>query len=119
MRFLLDENIPRSSLAVFRELNQEAEHVSDVGLKGAGDIEVIAYARKKESIVVTRNADFGTLVVFRHVPAYGIVMIKLPYTATASTINQVLRAFLAAVKMIDLEHVLVIVESGRYRIRQL
>lgn len=55
MRFLLDENIPRSSLTVFRELDQEAEHVSDMGLRGIGDEEIIAYAKKKKSIVITRE----------------------------------------------------------------
>ena len=47
MKFVLDENLPLSLTVVLRELGFEAEHVSEVGLRGCSDKEICVYASKK------------------------------------------------------------------------
>jgi predicted nuclease of predicted toxin-antitoxin system len=119
MKFLLDANIPLSTLAVFKALGQDAEHVSDVGLGHSTDEEIAAYARRRRRIIVTRDLDFGTLAVHYRVPVYGVIILRLHFTATAVAIKEALHAFLQAVDTKTLAHTLVIVEPDRYRIRKL
>lgn len=119
MKFVLDANIPYSSLRVFEELNLEAIHVTDIGLGGASDAEILSYATKKSGIVVTKDKDFGTLVVFSKLPAYGIVILRLPFSFKADQINIALKNFLKTVDLKKLHKSITIVELGRYRIRKL
>ena len=119
MKFILDANIPRSSLEVFKELGLNAVHVTDVNLGGAADEDIIAYANKSRSIIVTRDLDFGALAILSKAAVYGMVILRLPYSSIASSVNSALKVFLSTVKISKLAHSLVIVELGRYRIRKL
>jgi predicted nuclease of predicted toxin-antitoxin system len=119
MRFLLDANIPRSSLEIFEALDQKAVHVTEIGLGAATDEEIAIHAIENKSIIVTKDLDFGTLAVLYKMPVYGIVILRLPFTATAPMIKESLRSFLSAVNLKTLVHSLVIVEPTRYRIRKL
>jgi predicted nuclease of predicted toxin-antitoxin system len=80
VRFLLDELFPTASAQHLREHHEHtAEHVSEVGLAGAADDEVAAFARADGRVVVTENAaDLARpedlVLVFirkRHLPAGG------------------------------------------------
>ena len=44
MRFLVDEDLPRSVSNLLRQHGHEAVDVRDIGLRGASDKEVAAYA---------------------------------------------------------------------------
>ena len=56
MRFLLDEMFPRAAAAMLREdLDHDALHVGDVGLRGADDATVATFARSEHRAVVTEN----------------------------------------------------------------
>lgn len=119
MRFLLDANLPYSSLAVFKDLGLDAQHVSDLGLKAADDERIMAHAAKTRQIVVTRDLDFGTLAVHLNAPTEGVVILRLPFSFTAREISAALKAFLSAVDTRRLKNSIAIVEVGRYRIRKL
>jgi hypothetical protein len=80
VRFLLDEISPPAAARQLREDGRHAaEHVGEVGLAGAPDDEVAAFARGHQAVVVTENvADFAGMpdlvVVFvrkRDLPAGG------------------------------------------------
>lgn len=60
MRFLLDEMFPAQAAAHLRDDHgHDALHVGEVGLQGAADTEVAAFARHQERAMVTENvADF-------------------------------------------------------------
>lgn len=59
MRFLLDEQAPPALSRKLRRKGHEAEHCRDVGLAGAGDSEMRAYARKMRAVLVTKDDDFA------------------------------------------------------------
>lgn len=46
MRFLIDEDLPRSTDSLLRQHEHEAIDVRDIGLRGAIDTEIAAYAQK-------------------------------------------------------------------------
>ena len=119
MKFLLDMNMPYSSLDVFRELRIEAVHVRDVGLNVATDERILAYAFKTKSILMTRDLDFGTLVVVSKSPTYGVVTLRLPFYFNALQIKSKLREFLKSVDLKKLQKSVTTVELFNYRIRKL
>jgi len=55
--FLIDEDMPRSTVRVLREAGYAADDVRDVGLRGHSDAEVFAYAQDHTLAVIT--ADLG------------------------------------------------------------
>jgi hypothetical protein len=79
VRFLLDEMFPVAAAALLRQGGHDAQHVREVGLAGAADTKVAAFARQHGAAVVTENvADFAPMddvvlvfVLKRHLPAGG------------------------------------------------
>jgi predicted nuclease of predicted toxin-antitoxin system len=57
-RFLIDENLsPMLAAHLSLGLGFDAVHVNAVGLRGASDPEVLAYAVAEDRIIMTNNAD--------------------------------------------------------------
>lgn len=65
MRFLVDANMPRSTLALLATLGPHGEHARDIGLGHAPDSEIAAHARGIGAAVVTRDVDFATSAIIR------------------------------------------------------
>lgn len=118
MRFFLDANIPHSALEVFKELNLESSHARDVGLGRADDKEIMAYAIKNSSILVTKDLEFANIVIFPVELHYGIIVMRLPPFFKASQFVNVLRDFLKSINVKDLKKSIAIVKVGRFRIRK-
>lgn len=58
LRFLIDENLtPMLASWLTGTLGFDAVHVNDVGLRGASDPAVLAYAVAERRVVMTSNAD--------------------------------------------------------------
>jgi predicted nuclease of predicted toxin-antitoxin system len=63
VRFLIDEMFPANTVRLLQEGgDHEAAHVTEIGLAGATDPEVSAFARAHGHVVVTENvADFAPM----------------------------------------------------------
>lgn len=61
-RILLDQGLPRSTPVFLREAGWDVEHVSDIGLSRASDVEIISRAREGKRILCTLDADFHALL---------------------------------------------------------
>ena len=117
MKFLLDENLHLSLLETFKELNLECKHAKNVGLTGAKDEEITNYARNNEFILLTKDLEFGNLILYPRGSHYGLIVINLPHNFKTEQIKNQIKNFL---KKIDLEVLvgsIVILQLGRYRIR--
>lgn len=66
MRFLVDANMPRSAAGAVQRLGHDAVDVRDVGLGGADDAQIAAYAKEHKFTLVTRDFDFSDV---RNYPA--------------------------------------------------
>lgn len=64
MRFLVDEDLPRSAALNLRQAGGQADHVRDVGLRGRPDREVFRWAQDHRAVLVTGAAGFAGLVSF-------------------------------------------------------
>ena len=55
MRLLLDENAPTQWLTILRRLGHYTEHVTDQGLRGRSDKEVLAFALSEDFTLLSLN----------------------------------------------------------------
>lgn len=118
MKFFLDANIPYSALDLFKELGLKATHARDAGLGKATDKEIMLYAKKTKSILVTKDIEFANRMLFSQESHHGIIVLRIPNFFKAGQFGNVLKDFLNSVNLKDLENSTAIVKLGRYRIRQ-
>ena len=58
MKFLVDNQLPPALSQYLRKRGFDSEHVLDVGLATALDIEICRYAEAQERIIVSKDDDF-------------------------------------------------------------
>jgi predicted nuclease of predicted toxin-antitoxin system len=118
MRFLLDANMPRSAAEVVQCLGHQAVDVRDIGLGGAQDKRIAAYAKENGLALITRDFDFSDLRNYPPAEFSGIIVLELPDDATAATVVKVLESFVSQPGLLSkLAGRLAIVESWRARFR--
>ena len=117
MKFLVDEDMPRSTIGLLQSLNIEAIDARDVGLKGKEDAKIFLYAQKEELIIITRDKGFGNIVKYPLGSHCGIIVVSFPCTFVRSQILDTLRKFFMNVEMNKLPNNLTILEVKKYRIR--
>jgi predicted nuclease of predicted toxin-antitoxin system len=76
-RFLLDQGLPRSSVAGLARGGFTAEHVGDLGMAKATDAEVLEAARVRRAVVVTLDADFHSLLAASHASTPSVIRIRM------------------------------------------
>ena len=59
---LLDQGLPRSSVALPGQAGWDAIHVSEIGMSRAEDLDILARARGEDRVCVTLDADFHSLL---------------------------------------------------------
>jgi predicted nuclease of predicted toxin-antitoxin system len=74
----VDENIPRSTAPALRDDGHQAVDVRDVGLRGADDVEVFAYAQSMSATLLTADRDFSSALTFRPGTHAGMVVVRIP-----------------------------------------
>ena len=57
MNFLVDAQVPPVLAGWQRKIGHEAEHVHEVGLGGADDLTIRAYAIQSGAVVITKDRD--------------------------------------------------------------
>lgn len=118
MQFLVDEDLPRSIHALLQRYNHASKDVRDIGLRGAKDYQVAAYARSNGLCLLTGDLDFSNVQNYPPGEYAGIVVLRLPGTATASFILSLLESFLQQKDIVTkMPGKMAIVELGRVRIR--
>jgi len=119
MRFLIDEDLPRATHRLLREYGHEAIDVRDIGLRGATDAEIVAYAQKHELCLLSSDIGFADIRNYPPAKYAWIAILRLPAKATSATILTVLQDFLTQTKIVSqLKSKPAIIELGRVKIRK-
>ncbi|MBS0557479.1 MAG: DUF5615 family PIN-like protein [Proteobacteria bacterium] len=118
MNFLLDANMPRAALSALAAHGHGAQLARDIGLGTAPDEQIAQFARAHAAVLVTRDLDFAD--VRRYPPGrhFGLLVLRLPDTATATQIAGVLDRFLKSPRLVaQLPGRLAVVDPVRVRFR--
>jgi len=118
MRFLVDEDLPRSVLEVIERHGHSAVLSVEALRRGASDEEIAALAREKSLCLLTGDLDFADIRNYPPSSYAGMVVLRLPSTATSSYIVELIDYFLSKREVVErLGGKLAIVEAGRIRLR--
>ncbi|MEW6251683.1 MAG: DUF5615 family PIN-like protein [Planctomycetota bacterium] len=118
MHFLLDANLPRSLISVVERSGHTCTHVRDTSLAAATDAQIAAHVQSTGLILMTRDLDFADVRSYPPAEYPGLVVFRLPDTATAATICELAAKLLSQPTLIDvLPGRLALVEFGRVRFR--
>ncbi|MEW6202310.1 MAG: DUF5615 family PIN-like protein [bacterium] len=118
IRFVIDEDMPRSTGQILKEQGYEVKDIRDYGLRGASDTEIYNFAQKEKSIIITEDKDFGNVLRFLIGNHFGIIVVRFPNEMSTKEIN---RHLLMAIKEIPEDTFrgsVVIVEPGKTRIKR-
>ena len=119
MKILLDENLPLSLVLELRKLGHKAEHVCNVGLRGAPDIVIAKHAKKQQFILVTKDIEFGSLLLYPKGSHHAAVIVRLPPFYNKNQLTKAITAFFKTTKENEIVNAITILQVGRYRIRKL
>lgn len=92
---LTDQNIHSGVVAFLRSEGFQVLDVAQAGLTGASDVAILARAAAEGRIVLTHDADFGTLAIPQGLPFVGIVYLRPGHVGPEPTVES-LKELLAA-----------------------
>lgn len=119
IKFLLDENMPFSSIEMLRDNGFDVEHLRFTGLRGVADSKVAEYAKSKKAILITKDKEFGNPLSYPKNSHHGLIIIRLLYFFTGNQITNTLKSHLDEIKIYSLINKVTILELGRYRQKEL
>jgi predicted nuclease of predicted toxin-antitoxin system len=118
---LADENIHAEVVAALRKQGKDVRTVEDEALLGSDDVTILRRAHAGSRVVMTHDADFGTLAVQTGEPYTGILFLRPGHISPAFVLDAlaaleasaitVAAPFIAVVERKD-GHVRVRVRSG-------
>jgi predicted nuclease of predicted toxin-antitoxin system len=114
MRFLADQNVYASTLRLLASLGHDVVTAADAGLARAEDATLLDHARSQSRLLVTRDRDFGHLVVGSS--GGGVLYLRMQ-PATVAAVNQELARVLGRYSESELAASFVVIEPGRHRRR--
>lgn len=117
MRLLLDQCVYDSTRRLLLGLGHDVVTAAGLGVARAEDVELLRLARRDQRLLVTRDRDFGGLVMIESL-ATGVLYLRIR-PATVEAVHQQLRRVLETHAEVDLRQSFVVVEPGRYRLRRL
>ncbi|HCX90434.1 MAG: hypothetical protein COW04_00185 [Deltaproteobacteria bacterium CG12_big_fil_rev_8_21_14_0_65_43_10] len=118
IKFVIDEDMPRSTARVLKANGFDSLDVRDYGLRGKDDEEVFEFAQRNNAILLTGDWGFGNLLHFPVGSHLGIVIAHFPNEISSAELNnQILKAFRNLTEG-DFKGNLIILEPGKLRIRR-
>jgi len=63
VKFLIDQQLPRSLVAFIRSRGHEAAHIKDLGLAEADDRVIWREARRMGAAIISRDGDFSQALI--------------------------------------------------------
>ncbi|MDA8214200.1 MAG: DUF5615 family PIN-like protein [Nitrospiraceae bacterium] len=118
LKFVIDEDMPRSTARVLKDRGYEVLDVRDCGLRGRSDEEVLKFAQQQGAVILTGDMGFGNLLHFPVGSHFGIVIVHFPNeVSTPELNNQILKVF-DNLDETDFKGNLIIIEPGKVRIRR-
>jgi len=114
---LIDANIPRSTKAVIEALGHNVIDVRDILPPASPDSDIALLALTENRIIITRDQDFGNILLYPPEKYPGIIVLKVR-ALKSSEINKLIKLFLTTNPVDIIAHSLIVLEPNRFRIRR-
>lgn len=118
LKFVIDEDMPRSTARTLKAEGFEALDVRDCGLRGQSDEEVFKFAQREKAIILTGDMGFANLLRYPVGSHVGIVIAHFPNEMSTSELNGQITKAVSNLTETDFKGNLIILEPGRIRIRR-
>ena len=118
MRFVIDEDMPRSLGPALASAGHEVLDVRDRGLRGRTDDEVFRYAQDQAAALISEDLGFANLLRFPLGTHHGIVVPRFSTSVPPKIVVEGTVRALAGLAPADIRGALIIVEPHQVRIRQ-
>jgi predicted nuclease of predicted toxin-antitoxin system len=117
IRFLIDEDMPRSTAKLLRQAGFECLDVRDTELRGKKDDAVYQRAQKQERVIISGDLGFANSLRYPLGTHKGIVIARFPNEMPTDKLNQIL---IETIKNIheDISGNLTVIEPDKVRIRR-
>jgi predicted nuclease of predicted toxin-antitoxin system len=109
--------MPLSLIDTLKEKGHQVDHVKKL-FKEASDIQIAKYAKKHKAILITKDIEFGSKIIYPKESHFGLIILRLPYYFTSKKIAYYLDKFLEEINPKQLINKRAILQLGRYRIRE-
>jgi predicted nuclease of predicted toxin-antitoxin system len=76
IRLLLDQGLPRSTVAALNAVGWDVVHVADRGMSRSRDAEILDHARRENRICVTLDADFHAILAVTNASGPTVIRIR-------------------------------------------
>lgn len=116
MKFKIDENLPVDIVELLRSAQHDAVTVSDQGLGGENDLNIVNECKSEKRILITLDMDFTDIRTYPPHQFYGFIVLRLQKQDKRHVIN-VFKKVILLLKQEKVEHQLWIVDEARVRIR--
>jgi predicted nuclease of predicted toxin-antitoxin system len=117
MRLLIDNNLPPSLVA--RLGDWDVVHAQHLGLQAAPDQVLFDLAAQEKRILLSQDADFGTILARLGSKAPSVILVRRPDLPTASLLVPILLAELPRFQEALELGALLVLETKRIRLRPL
>lgn len=114
---LADENVSPRVVSFLREKGFDVLDVKESGMNGTSDHILMELALREQRLVVTHDADFGTLAINNEQPCFGVLYLRLTMPAALNVIA-VLNKLIAMNPALS-SGSLVVINETRIRVRVL
>lgn len=118
MRFVIDEDMPRSTGRMLQKLGYDVKDIRDHGLRGANDEAIFQFAQKSRAVLITGDLGFGNILHFPIGSHFGIVVTRFPNEMATSEMNRQLAERLRELTDDQFTGHLLVIEPGKVRIRR-
>jgi predicted nuclease of predicted toxin-antitoxin system len=119
VRFLVDNALSPLIAADLRQAGHNAVHIREIGLTSAADSLIFERAAAEDRVLVSADADFGTLLALRHSSKPSVILFRLENRGTPSHQSELLRLNLASLQDSLQQGCIAVLEDRRVRVRYL
>jgi predicted nuclease of predicted toxin-antitoxin system len=118
LRFLIDNALSPILAEGLRSAGHDAIHIRDYGMQAASDEAVLARAATENRILISADADFGTLLVLREVNGPSVILFRRAPRKPQEQLNLLL-SNLPIIAETLAKGSIVVLERARIRVREL
>ena len=117
MRFVADENIDEPIIVALRELKLNILSISE-SMPGCSDSDVLAFANKNNSFLITSDKDFGELIFRQRKILKGVILLRLHGLSIDKKAKLVQDFFITHIDSLSEDNIFVVISENNIRIRK-